>query len=231
MDDWNYDPIQKLPPDALATNSPLMNALRNQSYHWIRRWLEKRFHFQVTGAEVFGQVSQFILIANHSSHLDTICLLASLTSEQRNHCYSAAAEDYFYTNVFKEKTARLLANTFPFRRHEDALKSLEACDRILERGDSLIFYPEGTRSRNGELQPFRKGIGLLLQGKRYPVTPAYLQGAHEALAKGQLRPHVAKIHLWIGVPQRFTDAPIGKTSAAEITTQLQSIVQSLGNRR
>ncbi len=227
VDDWQYEPLQSLPPDALAVNSRLMNAMRDQTYRCVAWWLKTRFHFQVRGAEVFQHTSQFILIANHTSHLDTICLLAALPAERRNRCYSAAAEDYFYTHIFKEQIARLLANTFPFRRHEDAQRSLEACARILERGDSLIFFPEGTRSITGELQRFRKGIGLLVQGKPYAVIPAYLHGTHEVLGKGRLRPRTAEIRLQIGPPKRFQDAPLGEASAIEIANQLQARVRSL----
>jgi len=201
--------------------------MRNQVYGCLQRWLRKRFDFQVHGDEVLQRVSQFILIANHTSHLDTICLLVALPPAQRNRCYSAAAEDYFYTHIFKEQIARLLANTFPFRRHEDAQRSLEACARILERGDSLIFFPEGTRSRTGELQRFRKGIGLLVQGKPYPVIPTYLEGTYEALAKGRFRPQNAEIRLHIGSPEYFHGVQPGETSAIEIANRLHACVQAL----
>lgn len=227
VDDWRYEPLQSLPADALATNSWLMNAMRDQVYRGLQRWLRRRFNFQVQGDEVFQRVSQFILIVNHASHLDTICLLAALPPHQRNRCYSAAAEDYFYTHIFKEQIARLLANTFPFRRHEDTQRSLEACARILERGDSLVFFPEGTRSTTGELQRFRKGIGKLVQGKPYPVIPAYLRGTYEALAKGRLHPQRTYIRLRIGSPEWFQDAPIGEDSAIDIANYLQARVQAL----
>ena len=226
-DEWRYEPLQSLPPDALATNSWLMNAMRNHAYGWIRRWLKRRFDFQVHGDDAFQRVPQFVLIANHTSHLDTICLLAALPSMKRNHCFSAAAEDYFYTHLFKEQVARLLGNTFPFRRHEDAQRSLEACARILERGDSLIFFPEGTRSQTGDLQRFRKGIGLLVQGKPYPVIPTHLQGAHEALAKGRFRPGKAAIRLQIGSPEYFASAQPGEASAIDIANHLHDRVRAL----
>lgn len=231
MDDWRYEPLLTLPPDALATNSRLMNAMRDQVYRWIQRWLKKRFRFQVEGDEVFRHTPQFILIANHTSHLDTICLLAALPPERRNRCYSAAAEDYFYTHVFKEQTARLLANTFPFRRREETQRSLEACARILERGDSLIFFPEGTRSVTGALQPFRTGIGALVQGRAYPVVPTYVDGAYQALAKGRLLPHGSHIELRIGQPETFKDAPMGRESAIAIANHLYDRVRALKPER
>ena len=228
MDDWQYEPLQGLPPDALATNSRLMNALRDHLYRWMLRWLEARFGFQVEGADVFQRLQHFVLVANHNSHLDTLCLLAAMPANVRNRCYSAAAEDYFYTHVFKEQFARLIANTFPFRRRGDTTRSLAACLRILERGDSLIFYPEGTRSTSGTIQPFRKGIGLLVQGKPYSVLPVFITGTYDALAKGRCLPRSARIRICLGSPESFQDAPLGDHSAAEIATRLHNRVCELG---
>lgn len=228
MDDWQYEPLERLPPEALAANSRLMNAMRNLVYGIIRWWLRCAFRFQVEGAEMFAQTKQFILVSNHSSHLDAICLLAALPADLRNRCFSAAASDYFYTNVFMECLARLLANTFPFKRRTDPKRSLEACRRILERGDSLIFFPEGTRSVTGQLQPFKKGIGALVPGTPYPVIPAYLHGAHQVLGKGQLAPRVARLRLKIGCPQRFDAVVASDESAQMIANSLHDAVQALG---
>jgi len=228
MDEWQYEPLESLPPEALAANSRLMNAARNVVYRLVRVWLRLVFRFDVEGAEVFQQTTQFVLISNHSSHLDAICLLAALPAELRNRCFSAAASDYFYTNILMELTARLLANTFPFKRRTDPKRSLEACVRILERGDSLIFFPEGTRSVTGELQPFKKGIGALVQGTPYPVLPAYLHGAHKVLGKGQMAPRMARLRLRFGRPQMFDATPASDESAQMIANHLHDVVQVLG---
>lgn len=217
-------------PDALATNSRLMNAMRNLVYVFIRWWLRLAFRFDVAGAEVFQRTRQFILISNHSSHLDAVCLLAALPAKLRNRCFSAAASDYFYTNIVMEFIARLLANTFPFQRRTDPKEGLEFCARILERGDSLIFFPEGTRSVTGELQPFKKGVGALVQGTPYPVIPAYLRGAHRVLGKGKVAPRVARLHLRFGTPQVFTDVPASDEAADLIASRLHDAVEALGQQ-
>lgn len=228
MDEWQYESTEQLPPEALAANSRLMNAMRTGTYWWVTRWLKWQFHFQVEGAEVFQRTRQFVLISNHSSHLDAVCLLAALPADLRNRCFSAAASDYFYTNIFVELAARLFANTFPFKRRTDPRRSLEACTRILERGDSMIFFPEGTRSVTGELQPFKKGIGALVQGSPYPVIPAYLHGAHRVWGKGKIAPRLARLHLKFGSPQVFETVPAGDASAEMIANRLHDMVQALG---
>ena len=92
----------------------------------------------------------------------------------------------------------------------------------------FLFFPEGTRSPTGQLQRFRKGIEALVQGKSYPIIPAYLQGTHEALAKGRLRPQAAIVRLRIGLPERFQDALGGEASAIAIANYLQARVHALG---
>jgi len=227
MEDWQYEPLTQVPADMLAGNSRLMNALRNLVYRVMGWWLRSHFHFEVEGAEIPASLPHFVLIANHSSHADTVALLAALSPAQRNRCYSAAAEDYFYTNPFKKWGARIMANTFPFRRRGGASQGLEACARILERGDSVIFYPEGTRSVDGALQPFRKGIGMLVQGTDFPVIPAYIDGAHRVLAKGRVVPRAAKIHVRLGAPERFPSFGKDEASAVAIAEHLQARVRAL----
>ncbi len=204
-----------------------MNTARNALYGVLRWMLRTQFSFRVEGAERLKTLRQFVLIANHSSHMDTVCLLAMLSNAQRNRCYSAAAEDYFYTNPVKALGARLFANTFAFSRMDDPNESLMACRRILERGGSLIFYPEGTRSITGELQLFRKGIGMLVQGTRHPVVPAHIAGAFEAMPKKQHWLKRAPICVRVGEPMVFADAPAGEASEIEIARQLQQHVLAL----
>jgi 1-acyl-sn-glycerol-3-phosphate acyltransferase len=227
MSNGQEDASSPLPPDALAANSRFMNALRTAVYWGITRWLAWYFHFKVEGAEVFRRTPQFVLISNHSSHLDAVCLLAALPTPLRNRCFSAAASDYFYTNPIRKWAARLLANTFPFTRHTDPQGGLDACARILARGDSLIFFPEGTRSVTGELQPFKKGIGALVQGTPYPVIPAYLHGTHRVLGKGRMAPRLARLRVTFGSPQVFSAVPTGEESAERIAERLHDLVAAL----
>lgn len=225
--DWRYEPIHQRPVDELAANNRLMNAARTQLYRQIRHWLVTRCDFRVQGLGVFRQAEQFVLIANHASHLDTICLLAAMPKRLRNRCYAAAAADYFYTDPLKAQTARLIANTFPFNREKQSAQGLQACARILARGDSLLFFPEGTRSTTGELQRFRKGIGLLVAGTRYGVIPAHIEGAYAAWPKGELLPRPAKIRVHLGKPERFLHVEPSDASAITIADYLHDRVAAL----
>src|SRR6185295_1606952 len=71
-----------------------------------------------------------------------------------------------------------------------AMSSLALGAAILKRGDSLAWFPEGERARDGKLKPFRPGIGLMLHRYAVPVVPVAIRGTYEALPPGAfwLRP-------------------------------------------
>ena len=133
--------------------------------------------------------NQRIYFANHSSHIDTIALWAALPHELRRHTRPVAAADYWNKSglrryiVSKGLNAVLIDRSRPVR---DPLRPL--CE-ALDRGDSLIIFPEGTRGAErlpGEFKP-----GLFHLARRYPqveLVPVYLENLHRSLPKGTFFP-------------------------------------------
>ena len=158
--------------------------------------------------------------------MDTVCLMSILSDSQRDRCFSAAAEDYFYANPIKRFGGRLFANTFPFNRTEDPNASLAACRRILEQGCSLIFYPEGTRSTDGQIALFRRGIGAIVAGTPHPVVPVHIAGTFEAMPKNQHGLRRAPVRLTVGAPMVFRNVEQTDVGEIEIARQLQERICS-----
>lgn len=78
------------------------------------------------------------------------------------------------------------------------------CDEFLRRTrGNLILYPEGTRSCSGEIQAFKKGAGLFAVELGVPVVPAYIEGAHNILAKGKFMPRPGTVTVRFGKPIMF----------------------------
>jgi 1-acyl-sn-glycerol-3-phosphate acyltransferase len=98
-------------------------------------------------------------------------------------------------------------NVIPIDRQAQAKslqRSLAMCDDFLQRTHgNLILYPEGTRSSSGEMQAFKKGAGLFAVALGVPVVPAYIEGAHKILAKGQNVPRLGAATVRFGEPVRF----------------------------
>lgn len=134
---------------------------------------------------------QRIYFANHASHLDTVALWSALPPALRRRTRPVAARDYWGKGWLRRLIAGRGLDAVLIDRHreqagEDPLAPLY---EALERGDSLILFPEGTRNPDPELLPFRQGLYHL--AARFPqVEPVavYLDNARRSLPKGSLLP-------------------------------------------
>ncbi|MDH3540338.1 MAG: AMP-binding protein [Acidimicrobiia bacterium] len=164
-----------------------------------------------------------LLVANHSSHLDTPSVVRALPSGIRRRIAVAAAADYFYSGRLRGAAMSLLLGAFPFSREGAVRPSLEHCGTLVDAGWSVLIYPEGTRSVTGSIGPFRTGIGLLARQLGVPVIPVGLVGTHAALPKGATIPHRRPITVRFG-PALIPDPGVDRL---EIVATLERAVSSL----
>jgi 1-acyl-sn-glycerol-3-phosphate acyltransferase len=124
-----------------------------------------------------------VFVANHSSHLDTPLILGSLPSRFANRVAVGAAADYFFDARWRAVTTALLFNAFPVERYRSRrLRSLAA--QLVDEGWSLLLYPEGTRSEDGWMNPFRVGAAHLCVAKGLPAVPVAIRGSYAAMPRG-----------------------------------------------
>ena len=81
-----------------------------------------------------------------------------------------------------------MAQAFPFDATRGYVTGTASAAAVLKRGDNLIWFPEGWLSRTGELQPFMRGIGMLLARYPVPIVPVAIAGSHEDCPKGRRTP-------------------------------------------
>jgi 1-acyl-sn-glycerol-3-phosphate acyltransferase len=168
----------------------------------LRRLVCRRF--QVDGAEhLAGLEPPFVLVANHCSHLDTPLILAALPPELQRRTAVAAAADYWFRRPLLGALARLLVNAFPLARRGCARSSLETCKARVADGWALLVFPEGTRSPDGALQPFKQGVGQLAIELELPVVPVALRGTHACLPRGARWPRRGAAAVRFGAPLRL----------------------------
>jgi 1-acyl-sn-glycerol-3-phosphate acyltransferase len=233
--DWKYEPAQDLDKSLVERlkNFPrepdmLVYGLRALAAITIRLWLRIWHRFSVTGREHLPAEGSFVLVANHSSHLDALCLLSALPLGRLHRAFPAAAADYFFESVPRIWIAAVVVNALPFSREVRVRQSLALCDGLLKNpGNVLILFPEGTRSVTGELSRFKPGIGALLSGQTVPVIPCYLDGAFRAWPKGKSWPRPRRISLRIGPPKNYGLLPPGKESACAIAADLQATIAQM----
>lgn len=144
---------------------------------------------RVSGREHITGLKNFILAANHSSHLDTLVLMSLFKTSQINQVRPVAAADYFTRNRWIERLTRLFFNILPIERKNinAGNNPLETLLSSLASGETLILFPEGTRCQGPDLGEFHSGIAHLAEKRPdIPVVPVYLSNMGRALPKGEV---------------------------------------------
>ena len=229
MLDLNDAPLARLArfprePDILVTG------FRTAAAVAIRAALRVYCRFEIVGRENLPtDGASFVMVANHASHIDAPCLLSALPLWRLNHAYPAAAKDYFFRSPATTALAATVINALPFDRRAGSVRqSMAVCRELLRRdGNVLIVFPEGTRSTNGRVGPFRRGVGDLVAGTNVPVVPCYLDGAGAAWPKGAALPQPRRVRLVIGTPRTYNDVEPCKSSARAIGEDLRRAVLAL----
>ncbi len=195
----------------------------------IRGWLRVYHRFEIIGHENLRTNRSLVIVANHSSHLDTLCLLASLPLRKLHRAFPAAAADYFFQSVPRTFVAAVVTNALPFARRVRVRRSLSICSELLSDPENiLIIFPEGTRSETGETREFKSGIGALVAGRDVTVLPCYLQGAYRAWPKGRRLPRPKKVRLIVGGPRNYSSRSANKNDICTIAAELHRAVKELG---
>ncbi|WP_442808386.1 lysophospholipid acyltransferase family protein [Trinickia soli] len=143
---------------------------------------------------------QTIYFANHASHVDTLAILAALPRETRAHVRPVAARDYWDSSSTKRFIANHVLNVvFVERKRESGEDPLERVKEALATGSSLIIFPEGTRSLDGDIGPFKSGLYWL--SRQFPnvaLVPVHLSNLARAMPKGAVLPVPVSCHVSFG---------------------------------
>ena len=167
-------------------------------------------------------IKQFILIANHNSHMDTMALMSAIPSRFIHRVHPIAARDFFGGSLFSRILMRYLVNATLIRRdREDPERDpIDDMDKMLKKQRSLILYPEGSRGIPGKMSNFKRGLGYLVQrNPNINVIPVYLENIYKTLPKGKklILPYNCSIKF--GQPIKFNSLEmedILKTAEREI---------------
>jgi 1-acyl-sn-glycerol-3-phosphate acyltransferase len=195
----------------------------------MRAALRTYHRLDVVGQENLPLDRPFVMICNHSSHLDAVCLLSSLPLRRIHHAFPVAAADYFFSTPLRSVLSTIAVNGLPLDRHNGG-EGLEVCRKLLSDAETvLIMFPEGTRTCSGAVGRFRSGVARLVAGTDIRVVPCYLSGAFEAWPKGRLLPRPGALELRIGHSRTFPGvSPQDRDGVARISSQLRDDVVALG---
>jgi long-chain acyl-CoA synthetase len=127
--------------------------------------------------------TNFIVAANHCSHLD-MGLTKMALGDSGNDMVALAAADYFFDTKYKRAVMENFTNLVPMERTGSLRQSLRHAKSFLDRGYNALIFPEGTRSVTGEMADFKPVVGYLALHARVGILPMYLEGTFDALPKG-----------------------------------------------
>lgn len=145
---------------------------------------------------------QRIYFANHASHIDTLALWSALPMSLRMTTRAVAARDYWGKGLRKYIATKALRAVLIDRARDDKTANpLEPLFAALQKGDSLIIFPEGTRGKEALPGPFKSGLYHL--SKAFPnaqLIPVYMENLNRSMPKGALLPVPMTCTVRFGAP-------------------------------
>jgi 1-acyl-sn-glycerol-3-phosphate acyltransferase len=194
----------------------------------VARWCRP---FTVVGKENFEHLrGPAIFIGNHASYLDGPAIISALPRAYQRRVAVGAAADRFYVKGRREWSKQgwwqsLAYNMFPISRGGGGA-ALDHARWLLDRGWSLVIFPEGKRSSNGALARFRVGPSLLAIEKSVPVVPLYVEGSGAIRPKGSTTNRPGPVTAVVGEPVVFAPG----ADPAEATHTLHKAMEELRAR-
>jgi 1-acyl-sn-glycerol-3-phosphate acyltransferase len=236
MDEWKLEPAHDLPLSGLERyrshhreGGLLESGLRFGWWCGLRGLFRSWNRLQIIGREHLPAEPPFVLVANHASHIDALLLTAALPLRWRDQTYPIAAQDVFFESHHLAAFAANFINAFPISRRAMVGHGLAVLrERMQNERCIFIIFPEGKRTRDGKMNPFKPGVGMLVTATTVPVIPCYIQGAFEAAPPESWLLRPTRLTLRFGPKQVFTDLPNERSGWDKCAERLQSAVVELG---
>jgi 1-acyl-sn-glycerol-3-phosphate acyltransferase len=233
---WNLKPARDM---GLSSRDRLASPLRERSLGGLainaawrrisRAYLATMHRLRVTGRENLPSRGPFVMIANHGSHLDALTLTSVLHGAPGRRVYTLAAADTFFTDVASSTFAAYAINALPVARQGGGRSGMRAMrQRLREDGFVYVIFPEGTRTRTGELARFKAGVGMLVAGTDIPVVPCWIEGAFAAWPAARKLPRPLPVALSIGPALRFDKVTDDAGGWNSVASACEAAVRRLG---
>ncbi|MDQ3321556.1 MAG: AMP-binding protein [Acidobacteriota bacterium] len=142
--------------------------------------------------------TNFIVAANHTSHLDMGLVKYALGDEVSEKTVAVAAADYWFDTKYKRAYMNNFTTLIPIERTGSLRQSLRHVTQILNEGYNTLIFPEGGRSTTGKIAEFKPIIGYLALNNKTGILPVYIWGTYEAFPKGATIPKASSIGASIG---------------------------------
>ncbi len=191
------------------------------------------YRLRVEGHRHVPDHGPLILVANHCSYFDAFILAAVLPRRVSQQMFYLGFEWFFRHPILAwwGRGARVI----PVDMDNYLVRALQASALVLQRGNILCVFPEGERSADGSVRPFRKGTGILARELKVPVLPAYIAGSFETWPRGESLPRIHPIRVRFGPVVTSEEllqqeGPRGADDYETIVMRLRERVAALGGK-
>lgn len=210
MKKWDYDNEQwtQLPYHLkhlplFTRHLDLFSIIVRTFWSLFLKYVFFRFYIRLSVVGDFHIVKRnyprLLVISNHASHLDAISIAAAIPYRYWLDLYIAAAKDYFFSNPLFTFFSQHCLGAIPIDRKDKKGEAIGLCTTLLTKLDEiwLIIFPEGTRSKDGYIQEFKRGVSVFAERTHTPILFLYLEGNGRLWPKGApfARPGLLTIHV------------------------------------
>lgn len=173
------------------------NPMHKIAWFWGRSILiVSRIKVSVKGLSNIDRSQSYIYMSNHQSNFDIPVLLGHLNVQFR----WLAKMELFKIPIFGHAMRKAGYISIDRNNREAAFESLKAAARKIKSGVSILIFPEGTRSRDGKMRPFKKGGFVMALDSGAPIVPIVLTGTRSIMTKGRFRINPGKVSMMIHQP-------------------------------
>jgi len=170
----------------------------------------------------------FIAVANHSSHLDAPLVIGALPRRLSRYLAAGAAADYFFDVQWRKWLTTLFFNAFAIDRGASRTRA-GVSKGLLDRGVPLLIFPEGSRSKTGEMGRFKPGAASLSISAGVPILPIALIGASKAMPRGRNWPRPGRYPVCVsfGEPLRQADGETAEDFNGRVAETVRTLHDSV----
>jgi 1-acyl-sn-glycerol-3-phosphate acyltransferase len=178
-----------------------------------------------------GVKGPFVVVANHSSHLDAPLIMGALPGKLARYLAAGAAGDYFFDVWWRRGLTALFFNAFPVDRSGSNPRNVSA-KALLQHGVPVLIFPEGTRSRDGVPGHFKPGAAALSAATGAPIVPVAIIGAHESHPRGSKWPKAGRLPVFVvfGEPMRAAEGEPPPAFTARVRAQVVAMHEQHADR-
>jgi 1-acyl-sn-glycerol-3-phosphate acyltransferase len=170
----------------------------------------------VQGLENIDPLKNYIIVSNHQSFFDIFSLLGYLPIQFR----WIAKNELFRIPVLGWAMSRAGYVRIERDSPKKAYRSMLQAAEKIRQGTSVLIFPEGTRSPDGNLQPFKKGVFLIALKSQAPILPVTIRGTHSIMRKNDWRTYAGNVQIIISPP--IDTAGYSTEKEAELSEQVRN---------